>query len=720
MAKRMTDAELTSVIDQQVSDAVSYDQSELRKDRIRALEYYEGVMRDTPAQPNRSSVVSYDVADTIGWIMPSLLRVFLSSDHVVYYEPRKPSDEAAAKQATDYVNYVFQYENDGYKVLYAALFDGLLFGNGVIKHWWDATPEYSTESHSNLSDDAFLMLMADPMVEEAVEHDTREEQIATDPMTGEPVMVALHDAKIKRRTSAGKLCIMAVPGEEFLIERNATSLDEEDSRFVGHRSLRQRGELIAEGYDRKKVEALPTWSRIELDEERNVREQFSINPDNSADDATALVEVHECYVKLDYDGDGVAEWRKIVIGGASGSRSILANEEWGDDLPFTDLVPDPMPHRWRGRSVFDDTQDVQRVKTVLLRQTLDNMYASNNPRQEVVEGAVLNPDSLVDPEFGETHFVRAAGSITPIAVPFVAQHSFQMLEYQDGIREMRTGISRATQSLDLDALQNQTATAVNAARSASYTKIESYARNIAEVGLKRLFGCLLKLIVKHQDVPKTIKLRGQWVEMNPAGWDADMDVTINIGLGSGSRDRDMAMLQGVLTEQKTIIAQLGPMNPIVPVDKYRNTLAKMVEIAGLRSPEQFFAEVDEEVMGQLQQQMQAAQQGGDGDAQKEAAKLQMEQQKMQAQMQMDMQKVQAEFEMRRAEMQAQRQSDMERVAQELALKREQMEIEAELRRDQMRMEIEAKIQIARMQAEIKGAVDVSGKISNVQMGGDIG
>jgi hypothetical protein len=715
--KRMNDADLKSKLDQQISDSISYDQSELRERRIRAIDYYEGEVRDIESLPGRSSVVSHDVSDTIGWILPALVRIFLSSDHVVVYEPRRPDSEAGAKQATDYVNYVFQSENDGYKILHAALFDGLLFGNGIIKHWWDDTPEYCTETHSNLTEDAFLALMSRGDIEEAVEHDQRDEMMGMDPQTGEPVTVTFHDVKVKRKTANGSLCVMPLPGEEFLIDRNAIALNEEDCRFVAHRQLKMRSDLIAEGYDREKVKALPRHTSLESDEERQVRERFTWQADNSVDESTEYVEVHECYVKMDYDGDGIAEWRLIVTGGSSGARTILYNEEWGDDLPFSDLVPDPVPHRWRGRSVFDETEDLQRIKTVLMRQTLDNLYHVNNPETEAVADALIDKQSLVDPEFGAVHWVRTPGAIRHLEKPFVAQNSFAMLEYVDQVREQRTGVSRATQALDLDALQNQTATAVNAAQSSAYTKIETYARNIAEIGLKRLFRCILKLIVKHQDMPKTMRLRGDWVQMDPAGWDADMDVTVNVGLGSGSRDRDMAMLTAIAQQQKEILMQLGPVNPLVTLQEFRNTLSKMVEAGGLKSPEQYFKEIDPQEMQQLMQQMQQQQ---NPDGQKEQAKMQLEAQKAQADMQMKQVQMQAEMQMRQAEVEQRHQTEMEKIAKELALKREQMQIEAQLRREQIEAEMMLKREKMQLEIQHKIALDATHAVQNVQMGGDVG
>ena len=419
------------------------------------------------------------------------------------------------------------------------------------------------------------------------------------------------------------------------------------------------------------------------------------------------------------------------MGGGSGAITILANDEWGDDLPFSDLVPDPVPHRWRGRSMFDETEDLQRIKTVLMRQTLDNLYMVNNPHKEAVKSAVHNPDSLIDPAFGEVTWVKEPGAIRSIETPFVAQNSFAMLEYLDTVREMRTGVSRSTMALDLEALQNQTATAVNAAQSSSYTKVETYARNIAEVGLKRLFRCLLKLVVKHQDMPKVMRLRGDWVQMDPASWDADMDVTINVGLGSGSRDRDMAMLSQIAMQQKEILLTMGPVNPLCDISQYRNTLAKLVEAGGLKSPEMYFKEISPEDMQRLQQEQEQAKQQPDPKTMEAMQKLQLSQQESQAKLalqreegsqrlQLDGQRMQLEMQMRQAEIEANRQGETEKIIKELSLKREQMMVEVDLRREQMAQEAQLKREAMALDAQTKQAVAASAGTSKVQMGGEVG
>ena len=81
-------------------------------------------------------------------------------------------------------------------------------------------------------------------------------------------------------------------------------------------------------------------------------------------------------------------------------NEILFNEEI-DDNPFATLCPVPMQHKVYGLSLADQTRDLQRISSVLWRQTLDNLYKSNNPRPVVGEGALMADGSTAE-SIGDT------------------------------------------------------------------------------------------------------------------------------------------------------------------------------------------------------------------------------------------------------------------------------------------------------------------------------
>jgi hypothetical protein len=754
--EQMTEEELSSLVDGQINDAKLYESVDLIELRAKALKFFEGQV-DIVSAPGRSQVVSRDVSDTHGLIMPGLMRVFLATDNIAIYNPVTPADEPFARQITDYVNYVVMKECNGYIQFRSAFHNGLLMGNGPIKHWWDATPKYSTESFSGLPDDAYTMLVMDPDVE-VIEHDEYDDPDWSPPPPpppmpmgpaggvsmplsagdgmppggdvpmgqpeassimdmpgnfpqGMPVPQApqLHDCKLKRCTSKGRLRVEALAPEDLLLGRGTLSLDEDHVRFAAHRWIKTRSALIKEGFDEDKINDLPSYTGVYLDTPESLaRDRHHLyEGDRSPDKSTELIEGFECYLQCDYDGDSVAEWRKVVVAGHGGKRALLENEEWGDDLPFSDIVPDPVPHRWRGRSLYDMVEDVQRIKTVLMRQTLDNVYLNNTPRQKVIENSVVNPEVLQDWEIGSTLITRTADAVSFDAIPFTADKSFGFLEYFDQIIEKRTGVSRSTVALDMDVLQDQTATAVNAQQATSHTKVEEYARNIAEHGgLKRVFSKILKLVVKHQDRARTVRLRDGWVTVDPRAWNADMDVTINTGLGTGSRERDLTMLMGIAAKQEAVIMQLGPTNPVLGLDKLFVTYRKLVEATGVKPPEQFFPEISPEVM---QQMAQTASQKVDPKVQAEQMRTQADQQLAQLKTQSEGQIAQlnAQLELRKIQTQAELNQHAERlkatVATQTARFSQQMEL-ARAQRDaqlqQIQLDREAQVEERQAQADI--------------------
>ncbi len=709
----MTEEDLAALVDGQINDAKTYESSDLTQLREKALKYFEGEV-EIPAAPGRSSVVSRDVADTHGLILPGLMRVFLATDNIAIYEPKTQADEKFARQATDYVNYVVMKECEGYSQFRSAFHDGLLMGNGILKHWWDETPEYSTESFSGLSDDAYAMLVDDPDVEEVIEHTEYDDPDWVAPPPAMPMMgdmgmdmppapeaPKLHDCKLKRCSSRGRLRLMALPPEDLLLGRGVIALDEERTRFVAHRWLKTRSALIKEGFDADDVDELPAYSSAKLDTpEELARDRHHLYEGDIAPDRTVdLIEGYECFVQCDYDGDGIAEWRRVNVSGLGGERAVLSNEEWGDDLPFSVVVPDPVPHRWRGRSLFDATEDIQRVKTVLWRQTLDNIYMNNVPRQIAAENQIVNPESIADFEIGTTIWTRGDvnNAISHVATPFTADKSAQLLEYADQIIEKRTGISRASMALDMDALSDQTATAVNANQAAAYTKIEEYARNIAEYGgLKRVFAKILKLICKHQDRTRTIRLRDGWVEVDPRAWNANMDVVVNTGLGSGSRDRDLTMLAQIAQKQEQLVLNLGPTNPVCGIDRLMDTYRLMTEAAGLKPAERFFPEIPPEIMQQLDQQ--AANRPPDPKVQAAQMQAQTEAAKMQQQAQLEMQKLQQKAELDRQQALFEQQMEQAKVQREAEIEQFKAQREAEIQ--QLQLERQAQVEERQAQADV--------------------
>jgi hypothetical protein len=536
------------------------------------------------------------------------------------------------------------------------------------------------------------------------------------PPPPQPVLLAVHTLKFKRTVKVGCLKLAAVPPEEFLINIQARTI--EDARFVGHRMLKTRSELVEEGYDPEKIADLPTEGGLlgDFGNLPQTRLDASVYYPSypGMDPSMEQVEIVEVYMPMDADGDGVAEMMKIVMAGPN-TNVVLDSELWEDEVPFTDFVANRLPHRWQGESVFEDTEDIQRIKSTLLRQFLDNLYHSNIPDRAVAIDQITNPDALLDRKIGNIIHVEGnpQSVIADLQVPFVAKEALTGLEYMDQIVERRTGVSQSTMALDLEALQNQSATAVNAAQSASYSKIELIARNFKELGFKRFFECCLKLLVAHQDGPRRVKIKKQWVDMDPASWNANMKYSIDTGLGSGSRDRDSQILTQIASKQEQINLQLGPGNPVCTLEQYANTLRTLVTSAlPGAEPDRYFSKVDmnsPKVQSWMQQMSQpkpdpkaeAAQMQAQTQMQKAQADIQIKQQRMQADTVNAQNKMQGELQGQAAQAQASLQVDAQKNAMHAQTQAQGVAADAQVKNQQSLMDAQHKHNAMLLDAQLK-------------------
>tara|TARA_R110002110_G_scaffold377604_1_gene588051 strand:+ start:1357 stop:3543 length:2187 start_codon:yes stop_codon:yes gene_type:complete len=600
MAK-ISDTELQSIINGEISNSLGFLGGNLSSQRKKSLEYYLGEKLGTEID-GRSQVVSTDVADTIETILPNLLRIFTASDNVVRCEPVKAEDVALAEQATNYINYIFNKDNPGFSILYTWFKDALLEKNGIIKVFWDESKKVEQGTYKNLNDDEYQLLVNDPNVEfvetEEFEDEKAKEQLqqvkemaAAQGQEIETPVPMLHNCVIKRTNAFGKVKVENVPPEEFLISRSAKSI--EDANFVAHKVARTRSELIEMGFDPEVVDSLPATQNVLHSTEKLTRfGDIDENPfKHSTDKSTEQIELYECYIKIDYDGDGVAELRKVCVGGNS-SYTILENVSV-DSNPFCSLTPIPMPHRFYGRSVSELVEDVQLVKSTVMRQLLDNMYLTNNNRVAIMDGMVNLDDLLTSRPGGVVRTKQPPSQVMmPMQSQTISQQAFPLLEYLDTVRETRTGVTRYAQGLDADSL-NKTATGINTLMTQTQMRMELIARIFSETGVKDLFSKIFELTVKYQDKERIIQLNNQFVSVRPTEWKDKYNISIIVGLGSGSKEQQLVILNNILERQvQAFQLQGGQEYPMVTLKNFYNTLSKMIENAGLKNVENYFVNPD--------------------------------------------------------------------------------------------------------------------------------
>lgn len=575
--KRVSDLELKAVLRAEIASSIGHMSGSIADERAKSMDFYLGDMdKHLPVPTGRSKAVSTDVQDVIEGLMPSLMEIFTGGDEVARFNPVGPEDEDASQQETDYVNHVFYNDNDGFLVLYEALKDALMQKTGVIKRWTEKVEEKKRERYEGLTPEGKAFVLKDGDAE-IVEYEDRDD--------------GLCDMAVLRVRKVTKFRLAAVPPEEFLVAKD--SRRGEPLRFCCHRTKKTQSDLIEMGMPKSKVEKLPTYqpsNDVETQARDTTLEESEVNEAAEVNRAMRPIEVFECYVRVDRDGDGIAELRKVLT---SRDGSIILSEEECDDMPFDIGSPIIQPHRIIGRSVADLVMDIQQIKTAITRQILDNIYTANNGVTEVPEEAMTEntlEDLMTRRPNGFVRTKGVGGMLRPMETVPLNAHAMPLLEMMDGARETRTGITRYNQGLDANSL-NKTASGISQIMSQAQMRIRLIARILAETMIKPCLLGLHGMILKHDRVKRTVRLRGKWVEIDPSQFKERNDMTITVALGTGSREAQIAALMNLIGLQaKAVELQGGANGPLITMDNIYHAFKKLVEAQGFRNADQFVTE----------------------------------------------------------------------------------------------------------------------------------
>jgi hypothetical protein len=602
MGKGLSEDDLKALIGSEMRSSLGYSSSKLSAARQKAEYYYLGLAIGDLSKPEidgRSGVVSTDVRDTIESMLPQLMVTFCGGDKVAEFEPQGPDDEKRATQATEYVNYLFFKKNNGHNLSYVWMKDALLQKNGIVKVWWDTRHEEKKEEYKALDQIELAQIMEDPEVEVTEssaypdEDDANARAKALEQLQGQikqiedgfwqawqsgkippqaeqqakgqvaqqiqpiqaqieqinaqpPVMI--YDITCKRVKTDGKITIENVPPEEFLISRNAKNIP--TARFVGHRVQRTVSELKSMGY--KNVDKISGEDQGQaVNSERiqrlswNDENAYMSDEVNTADESQRKIWVTECYIRCDFDGDGISELRKVTVAG----NELLDNEEV-DFTPFVSITPVPLPHTFFGLSIADLAMEKQKSKTSLIRAAHDNTYLEANGRYFAVEGQVNLDDLMTSRPGGVVRMKKEgmAGRLDQGAGN--TSKVMELLDYTEQELEKATGWSRYSQGNDAHGL-NDTATGMNIITNKADMRVDLIARNFAE-GFTELFNFILKLVCQHQNKKATIKLAGEWTDIDPREWRNQFDVNINVGIGQGNKDQKVQHMMALIGQQEKV------------------------------------------------------------------------------------------------------------------------------------------------------------------------
>lgn len=644
----MSDSELASILQQHEAQSVGYFEDDIADEQEQALNYYYRRMDDLKAPTGTSQAVDGTVAIVIENALAAILKPFVSADETVSFAPRGPEDEEQAEQATEYVNYIFNCDNPGFSILHDWFKEALLLKLGIVKFWWEEEERFEGQE-IEVPDEMALAALGEQLVDYSETENG-------------------YTARVGQIIQDGRVKVETIPNEEFRISPYTRSID--TAEYAAHvPSNIRRTDLIEMGFDHEIVEALPAYTFDGQEESRRTARYEDENTIGSIEMGGVhkpmdRIAVKDEYVRIDFNGDGIAEMRRVV----RVNDVILLNEEV-EDNPFALLCPVPMPHKVYGQSLADQTMDLQRISTVLWRQTLDNLYKTNNPRPVIGENAIMaggeTHDSIGDNAPGAAIQVKDVSQFRFDSVPFFAEKSFPMLEFVQQQQEERTGVGRSGQGLDTNALKKSgqmTATEIAMIQSGKNARVELIARIFAETGVKRLFKGILRLVVRHQPRERIIRLRNKWVQVDPRGWDVDMDLEIAVGLGIGEKTEQVAQADAVL-ETMAELAQ-SPYASLVSIDNVHAAVKRKYHAAGIKNVDEYLSDPAE--AGPQEEKPDPEMAKVEAETQVQAAKLQGEQQLQAAKLQMQ----------------------QEEAALKIQLLREQADAEAQLARDKAEFEAE--------------------------------
>lgn len=683
---KLTSRELVSIIKAHRADSLGGDESELSGERATALNHYHGRPYGNEIE-GRSRVVSRDLAEAVDWALPSIIRAFVQSGNVAEFGPVGPEDVQLAQQESDYVNRVFMQDNNGFIVLHDTFKDAMILKNGYVKHYWDVEEKTTEEAYTGLSVEQVIKLLQD-LEAEGAEVEIKEQEVTPTDLGG--MLVDLYDLRLSIKRKCGKCIVEAVPAEEVRVSKKCRG-SLQDSPFVEHITRKTRSDLIEMGMPRDFVEELPSYNERENDSEKLARDSVDDESDDYGqsyiDRSMDEIDFCEAYLRVDMDDDGVAELRKIV----TVADRIPPGDDWNEVIeavPMTGFVMKRVPHRHVGESMDDELSDLQEIKTVLMRQLLDNVYATNN-NQWIVNDRVNLKDFLTNLPGGIKRvkgMEPIANSVEPVATPSIIDKLLPVVDFMDRVKESRTGITKASTGLDPDILKESTKGAFMENLNRASQKVEMIARLLAE-GVREMVVQVHGILLRHQDKPKQVQMRGEWVTVNPAEWRERNDVIVKVGLGTGNEAEKREKLMMVAMMQEKLFA-MGMVGPQQAYSLFEDT-AKAI---GIDAPQKY-------VMSPGSPEFQQAQAN-------KAKQPNPEVQKEQAKAQAAMQTKQAELQVQAANDQRDAVREDARMQQEAAL--EQARIAAEERKHQRELayrqwekqaEIAADLERARISAD---------------------
>ncbi len=574
MAK-MTDDELLSYRNAAEANSI-HASDELNAANSRAYDYYCGNPLGNEVD-GESQVISTDVFDLVEADMPSLVRVFLGANDIMQFSPVIDTEQErqTADEKTKYINHLIRNQPTSYKTIFDLLKGAEIYKYSAVNYGYEEEDTVKVVEYEGLTEDE----LAEVTIElQLLEQDGAEVDIEE---VKRPQRDKFKDIKATIKKTVGRYFSRYVDPEDFVISHGATS--EDDAETIGHDQVLTKSDLVAMGYSKEVVEDLPSIDATNSpNKENRLRDQGGAREGNGLDWTGELVRLETRYIKVDKDGDGIAERLRIVTVG----DELLEDEPY-EIAPYAVFCSNMMPGQLIGKSRADAVMETQEIKSTLLRQTMMNMYQVNSARMAVNKN--VNMDDLLTQRVGGVVRTKGEGnpleSMAPLPTPFIGDKALMVLQYADSARAQRTGSLMANQALDSDRLGQETATRFEGVKDASMAKIELVARGHAETGFRRWFQGMLWTVAHYQKEKTEIMVLGKPMTIDPRRWLSDQPITPNVGLGAGDDEQVMANMSSLLAVSQQLAATGSP---LTDMSKQYNILSRITKAMNQSDVGEFF------------------------------------------------------------------------------------------------------------------------------------
>ena len=590
----ISDDDILSIIGGHLAD------SDHAPDYITPLNYYLGNPNGKEVE-GRSSVTSTDVADAIEWIMPQIMKSFTQNNEIVIFDPLHEGDELQAELESEYVYEVMMKENNGFIILHQFVKDALMQKNGIIKVYYEDTPKTEVQEFTGLDPMVFQEALANPNVEPiAIEE-------AVEPVTGQPYV----NARVRITTPNGRVILESVAPESFRVNSDHNSINLDDAKFTAHIMTKTLSDLREQDIDEDLVIDIAQGRSDDSDYRFGAQGEF-VNGTESFDDSMIEVELAECYLKMDLNEDGIAEYVKVTVAGVNSPTHVISVEELSFS-PWVATTAIVMSHKFYGLSIHDRLREIQDQKTALWRNLFDNLYLQNNQRHLVLEGQV-NLDDLLLSRPGGVVRAKRVDAVTPLITPQIGPESASMMQYLDSVRAGRVGVAPEGEAAPQNIGERVGSQGLDRLMTAKEELVGLMVRVVAETGVKPLCMKIRDLVTMHVDAIQDFQFRGQWVKTNPAMWNVRSKCTVRVGTGTGNQERKIQALREVMMLQEKMLA--SPQQALIDQIQIYTTLDDFCKFNGLNGATRYFIDprseegqqkkqmVDQQAQQQQQQQME--------------------------------------------------------------------------------------------------------------------